>query len=74
MAIGYATPQAGQADLDGRYTVWLRMPDGKWYSPKDISGLPRRLATPRHVKALEGKYLQGTSKNSSRQVGTNLTR
>ena len=58
MAIGYATPQEGQKASNANYTVWLLLPDGKWYSPKEISGLPRELETSRHVKALEGKYLR----------------
>lgn len=40
MAIGYRTPEEGQADRGGNHTVWLLLGDGKWYSPKDISGLP----------------------------------
>ena len=56
MAVGYETPELGQTDRGGNYTVWLLFPDGKWYSPKDVSGLPRVIATPEHVAALEGQY------------------
>ena len=57
--IGYRSPQEGQEALGGKYTIWLLMKvDRKWHSPKDVSGLPRKLHTPRHVRALEGKYLQ----------------
>ena len=45
MAVGYGTPQEGQAASSSNYTVWLLLPDGKWYSPKDISGLPREMET-----------------------------
>ena len=57
-AVGYATPREGQEALGGSYTVWLLLPNGKWYSPKDISGMPRQLRTPRHVRALEGRFLK----------------
>jgi hypothetical protein len=52
-AIGYKTPQEGKADRGGSFTVWVRLPrDGKWYSPKDISGLRRDIATHEHVRVL----------------------
>ena len=44
----------------GNFTVWLRLSDGKWYSPKDISGLPRaigNLATCAHLR--ESTYRDG---------------
>jgi hypothetical protein len=56
MAAGYSTPQEGQAALGGNYTVWLLYPDGRWYSPKDVSGLPRERESNRHVVALKGQY------------------
>ena len=58
MATGYSTPQEGQAARTGNHTVWLLFPDGKWYSPKEVSGLPPEIETKRHVKALEGKFVK----------------
>jgi hypothetical protein len=58
MATGYDTPYEGQTARNGNYTVWLQFPDGKWYSPKDVSGLAREIATPRHVTAVKGQYLK----------------
>ena len=53
-AIGYESPQEGKADKGGSYTVWVQLPsDGKWYSPKDISGLRRDIATHEHVRVLK---------------------
>jgi hypothetical protein len=56
MATGYQTPREGQAALTGNHTVWLKFPDGLWYSPKDVSGIDRTIETKRHVVALRGKY------------------
>jgi hypothetical protein len=59
MAIGYESPKDGQADKTGNHTVWLKSKDdGKWYSPKDISGLPRVQRTPEHVAALSGQFTE----------------
>jgi hypothetical protein len=41
--------------------VWLRLrfpDDGKWYSPKDVSGIKREKRTPVHIKVLEGQILE----------------
>ncbi|MGX1354534.1 hypothetical protein AB7M49_008159 [Bradyrhizobium elkanii] len=52
-AVGYKTPQDGRDDLGGNHTVWVRIPgDRKWYSPKDVSGLPRKPATHEHLRVL----------------------
>jgi hypothetical protein len=52
--IGYKTPQQGQADLGRSYKVWVRVPgDKKWYSPKDISGVRRNIATHEHLRVLK---------------------
>jgi len=52
-AIGYRTPQEGQADKGRNYTRWVQLPsDRKWYSPKDISGLRRDIATHEHIRVL----------------------
>jgi hypothetical protein len=67
MAVGYDSPQEGQAALNTNHTIWLLLRDGKWYSPKDISGLDRHLATPHHVAALEGKFLKLEKLPRSRQ-------
>jgi hypothetical protein len=37
------------------HTVWVKLQDGKWYPPKDVSGLPRRVPTALHVAALQRK-------------------
>lgn len=58
---GYDTPELGQAARGGNFTVWLRLrfrDDGKWYSPKDVSGLDRHKSTPEHVKALDDQILE----------------
>jgi len=73
IAIGYDTPEEGPADKTGNYTVWLRFPDGKWYSPKDVSGLSRDIETPRHVKALKGKYLERRNLPRSRKAARSLS-
>ena len=53
-AIGYKTPQAGRDHLGANYTVWVRLPgDKKWYSPKDVSGIPRKPATHEHLRVLK---------------------
>ena len=53
-AVGYKSPQAGKDDRGGSFTVWVRLPnDGKWYSPKDISGISRHIATHEHVRVLK---------------------
>lgn len=53
-AIGYKTPQAGREAKGGNYTVWVRLPGGKkWYSPKDVSGIPRKPATHEHLRVLK---------------------
>ena len=72
MAVGYGTPQEGQAASSSNYTVWLLLPDGKWYSPKDVSGLPREMETWRHVRALEGKYLRLEKLPRSRKRSTSV--
>jgi hypothetical protein len=51
-AIGYATPEEGQDAKTGSHTLWLLFPDGKWYSPKDVSGLPQHVASTQHLNAL----------------------
>jgi hypothetical protein len=59
MAIGYRTPQEGQAANTGNHTVWIRLPgDKKWYSPKDISGMrpPSDYATHQHLGALKREF------------------
>ena len=59
MAIGYATPEEGQADLGGNYMRWLRLRDRTgWFSPKDVSGLERSKGTPGHIRALEGQIIE----------------
>jgi hypothetical protein len=60
-AEGYDTPELGQAARGGNYTVWLRLrfrDDGKWYSPKDVSGKDREERTPIHVRALKEQILE----------------
>ncbi len=52
-AIGYKSPQAGKADRGSSFTVWIRLKNGKWYSPKDISGISRHIATHEHVRVLK---------------------
>lgn len=54
----YKSPLEGQIDRGGNYTNWVQMPDGKWCSPKDISGLPRNRITPIHIAQLMGKFIQ----------------
>ena len=56
-AVGYKTPEEGQLDRGGNYTVCLQFPDGRWYSPKDMSGLPHVLRSPERVQALAGCYV-----------------
>jgi hypothetical protein len=52
--IGYKTPQLGQTDLGRSYKVWVQAPgDKKWYSPKDISGVRRDIATHEHLRVLK---------------------
>jgi hypothetical protein len=34
MAVGYSTPEEGQADRGGMHTIWVLLPDGQWYSPR----------------------------------------
>jgi len=67
MATGYNTPEDGHQALGGNYTIWLLFPDGKWYSPKDVSGLPRVIETHRHVVALKGKYVDCVTLPRSRR-------
>ena len=53
-ATGYKTPQAGRDHLGANYTVWVRLPgDKKWYSPKDVSGIPRKPTTHEHLRVLK---------------------
>jgi hypothetical protein len=57
MAIGYRSPKEGRANRTACYTIWVRPSKKKrWYSPKDISGIPRYRATHEHIRALRRKY------------------
>ena len=46
------SPDQGQRATSGNHTKWVKI-GGLWYSPKDVSGLPRVLGTPEHIKALK---------------------
>lgn len=60
VARGFHTPQEGQQALGGNFTNWVLIRnDPLYYSPKDISGLPRRKHTPYHVvAALQGRLVK----------------
>jgi hypothetical protein len=69
MAIGYDAPEEGQADKTGNHTVWLKSrSDGRWYSPKVVSGVPRVQRTPEHVAALSGWFTERRDLPRSRRA------
>ena len=52
---GNSTPEEGHLDNNSHFTVWvLSVHDGKWHSPKDISGLDRTTTTREHIRVLIG--------------------
>jgi hypothetical protein len=50
---GFNSPREGQSAFGGNYTVWCRLRDGLWYSPRDIPGIKRGPATHEHMRALK---------------------